>query len=277
MTDIPCPICDSWNHRVFSRRGKNRVVICRDCDLYFVNPITTDTSSSDAIATSTKYTDDQLAKQDFFQHRADVLLARIERRRPPGSLLDIGCAIGTELVAAKARGWACRGVELSAASLAIAQSRGLDVLSEPLEDCNFAEESFDLVTLNHVLEHVPRVELFLREVRRVLKKDGLLFIAVPNVHTWWFYLKRQRYNWAFNDDHYTHFSVRTLPKLLTTAGFNTVEISTSRWMDFHRPAHLYPAPFRSLNRLVERADLGIELFCLATRSADSCPDQFAAT
>lgn len=125
--------------------------------------------------------------------------------------------------------------------------------------------SFDLVTLNHVLEHQPDPRLLAREVARVLVPGGLLFVAVPNVHTWLFYLKRGRYTWTFHDDHFVHFTVRTLTQLLETEGYRVLDIETSRWLDHHEPPEETASWVRVLDRIASRWDLGIEIFCTARR------------
>ncbi len=69
--------------------------------------------------------------------------------------------------------------------------------------------------------------------------------------------------WTFQDDHFLHFSTRTLPRLLARHGFRTLEIHTSRWRDFHDRLSDRPAWFRAVNRVVERLGMRIEVFCLA--------------
>ena len=264
--DVPCPLCGESRYRVFSERTRNRIVVCRGCGLYYVTPLPEAEAVERAVQHSDKYTEDQLAKEAFFRRRAVQVLEDVERRRGgPGRLLDVGCAIGSELAVARERGWEAIGLELSASSLAVARSRGHDVREQTLEGSGFAEARFDLVTLNHVLEHIPRPSAVLAEIHRVLAQDGLLFVAVPNVRTWWFYVKRRRYGWTFQDDHFLHFSVDTLARLLRAHGFEVVDERTSRWLDYHEPPESRGPLWRALDAFAERHDLGIEIFCLARR------------
>ncbi len=264
--DIPCPLCSHDRYRLFSARKRNRTVICRECGLYYTSPLPDSGHAESDVVQSDKYTQDQLAKEAFFRRRADRLLDDVEQLGGAGKLLDVGCAIGTELAVAGTRGWEAIGLELSKASLAVAQERGLDARGERLEDAAFPDASFDLVTLNHVLEHIPTPGPFLREIRRVLRPDGLLFIAVPNVETWWIYLKGDRYGWTFQDDHFLHFTRGTLRELLRRQGFEVLAAHTSRWIDYHEPPEERGVLFRAFDRFVERRDLGIEVFCLARNS-----------
>jgi 2-polyprenyl-3-methyl-5-hydroxy-6-metoxy-1,4-benzoquinol methylase len=262
-SDAACPACDAREFRVFSTLGRNRVVTCRGCGLYYVNPVPERDALHARVEGSDFYTEDQLRKVDFFRARAERLFERLEGMVPRGRVLDVGCAIGTELVVARERGWEGVGIELSQASVRIARGYGLDVRDTPLEESGLPDGHFQLVTLNHVLEHIASPGPFLAEVRRVLSPEGLLFVAVPNVHAWQFFLRGERYAWTFQDDHFLHFSIRTLPRLLARHGFQTLEIRTSRWRDFHDPLSGRPAWFRAVNGVVERLGMGMEIFCLA--------------
>lgn len=248
-------------------------MICAGCGLYYTTPVpSTDATTSD-VAASSKYTEDQLAKEAFFRRRADSLLDDVESHGERGRLLDVGCAIGTELAAARDRGWDAVGLELSKTSLAVARERGHDARGERLESAGLDDESFDLVTLNHVLEHIPTPNDFLCEVRRVLRPGGLLFVAVPNVETWWVRVKGDRYGWTFQDDHFLHFSRTTLSKLLEARGFEVLSAKTSRWIDSHEPPEERGVLSRWLDAVAERRDLGIEVFCLARKPDVSVRDE----
>jgi SAM-dependent methyltransferase len=165
---------------------------------------------------------------------------------------------------ARDRGWQAKGIEISAPSLRVARSNGLDVLATPITEAGLPAASFDCVTLNHALEHIPRVRPVLAEVRRVLRPSGLLFVSVPNVGAWPHRVGAHRFGLAFNDDHYLFFTPVTLGRLLRGTGFTVMGITTPRWVDFQRgPVSTYRAPFRAVNAVVERLRLGLEIFALA--------------
>jgi 2-polyprenyl-3-methyl-5-hydroxy-6-metoxy-1,4-benzoquinol methylase len=260
---IACHACGSGKYKPFIRDPEHQVVHCSTCGLYYVNPVPTPELLKQRVHESAAYTDDQILKRDFFRRRAERLFDDIATRRSPGRLLDIGCAIGTELAVARERGWKAIGIELASASVRIAQDAGLDVRLQELLDAQFPAESFDLITMNHVLEHVAHTPAFMRELRRILHRDGLLFISLPNVHAWKFYFRRGAYAWTFHHDHFIHFSVETLPRFLRAYGFAAISISTPRWRDFHDPIETRSHVFQAINRVVENSNLGIEIFCLA--------------
>ena len=266
---ISCHACGESRCKPFIREPDHQVVSCVRCGLYYVNPVPTAAELRKRVHESAAYTEDQLLKRDFFRRRAERLLHNVEKLRSPGRLLDIGCAIGTELSVAKERGWNATGIELADASVKLARQAGLDVRSQELLETRFPDHSFDLITMNHVLEHVAHTPAFMAEVRRILADSGLLFISLPNVHAWKFYLRRGQYAWTFHHDHFIHFSVTTLSRFLNRYGFQTISISTPRWLDFHDPVESRSNVFQAINRAAENANLGIEIFCLARPAANS--------
>ena len=265
MKEICCPVCDSRNHRIFGVIGSNRVVTCNSCGLFYTNPLPDRQDLIANVENSAQYTKDQLSKIRFFQARASNLFDRVENIITPGRVLDVGCAIGTELVVARERGWDCTGIELSHGSVEIARSQGLRIIQAELEEARFRDNSFDMITVNHMLEHISNPGSFLHEVRRILRKGGLLFISLPNVHAWQFFVRRQDYSWTFHDDHFLHFSTKTLALLLEKYSFDILDLYTSRWRDFHDNLETHSFFFRSVNNLIEKLGLGIEIFCLAQK------------
>jgi 2-polyprenyl-3-methyl-5-hydroxy-6-metoxy-1,4-benzoquinol methylase len=266
---ISCHACGANGYRVFIRDPHHQVVRCPNCGLYYVNPTPTPAELSHRVQESAAYTEDQLRKKEFFRRRAQRLLDHVETLMRPGRLLDIGCSIGTQLQVAQERRWKVTGIELAASSVRIAREAGFEVRTALLTDAGFATGSFDLITMNHVLEHVAHTPAFMREVHRVLADDGFVFISLPNVHAWKFYFRRGAYAWTFHEDHYIHFSPETLKRFLEKYGFQTIEISTSRWLDFHDPLESRSWAFQSINNSIERLDMGIEIFCLARKTPGS--------
>jgi SAM-dependent methyltransferase len=104
-----------------------------------------------------------------------------------GSLLDLGTHRGdfTARLADHLRAERVAGVELIERHAVIARSRGFDVEVADLDQAMpFPSASFDVVTANQVIEHVRRTDVLLREIRRVLKPDGLACISTNNLSSW---------------------------------------------------------------------------------------------
>ena len=98
-----------------------------------------------------------------------------------GRLLDIGTGRGDVLVEAARHGWDAEGVEISADAARVAREHlGLKVTAGSLRAAKFPDESFDVVTMLDVIEHVPDPIADLQEVRRILKRGGLVVLETPN-------------------------------------------------------------------------------------------------
>ena len=104
-----------------------------------------------------------------------------------GALLDLGTHRGefTLRLAERLAAQRVAGVELIDRHASAARARGIDVVLGDLDDgLPFESESFDVVHANQVLEHVRRTDVFMREVRRVLRPDGLACISTNNLSSW---------------------------------------------------------------------------------------------
>lgn len=99
-----------------------------------------------------------------------------------GKLLDLGCGDGRFLTLMRDAGWDVTGIEPDPTAAKVAQQElGTSVTVGCLEDAGFPDESFDAVTLSHVIEHVHDPIALLSECRRVLKPGGNVVIATPNI------------------------------------------------------------------------------------------------
>jgi 2-polyprenyl-3-methyl-5-hydroxy-6-metoxy-1,4-benzoquinol methylase len=141
--------------------------------------------------------------------------------RRDSSLLDVGCGSGTLLGLLKERGFQVRGFDFSAEAAAIAKSEnGVDVVvGSRLQDAGFEDESFDLVTLFHVMEHVTDPRTILSEVRRILRPAGRLVLQVPNIESWQFRLFGVRWYGLDVPRHVVNYSNRAMQRLLADSGF----------------------------------------------------------
>jgi len=127
-----------------------------------------------------------------------------------GRILDIGAGTGDFLSVAKNDGWQTIGVEPSERAKSIAINKGISFVEETSE---LENHSFDVISMWHVLEHVPDLDKQIKELKRLLKPTGTLIIAVPNFKS--FDANHYGKFWAAYDVpiHFWHFS-KTAIKLL---------------------------------------------------------------
>ena len=163
--------------------GQFMLVECRRCGLVYLNPRPADIM--------------RFYEGDYLPHGATVrsFLTPLRRwlpRRPtyrarmltqrlggPGRLLDVGCGVGEFMAEMAQLDWNVMGVEPSNAATIAGERFPGAVKRSTLEDASYPDASFDLVTLWDVVEHLPDPVTTLREVRRVLRPGGTLFIQTP--------------------------------------------------------------------------------------------------
>ncbi len=138
-----------------------------------------------------------------------------------GSLLDIGAGTGDFLATAKAKGWTTTGLEPNEKAKNSAISKGVTFENDIK---NIENQSFDVITMWHVLEHVPDIEQQIKELKRLLKPNGTIIIAVPNYKSY----DANYYGifWAAYDvpRHLWHFSKIAIEKLFAKENMKLVKI-----------------------------------------------------
>lgn len=147
-----------------------------------------------------------LVKSIALKNKVKLINAQSEK----GTLLDIGAGTGEFLVVAQKDGWQTTGIEPNSKAKAIAEQKGVHFATDL---ASLESHSFDVITMWHVLEHVPNLEEYLVELHRLLKPQGTILIAVPNFKSFdaLFYGKY----WAAFDvpRHIWHFSKTSIEKL----------------------------------------------------------------
>jgi SAM-dependent methyltransferase len=153
--------------------------------------------------------------------------AELRRQEATGlerSVLDIGCATGSYLVHAQRRGWAVAGAELSEYARDVASKR-LGVPVHGALDQLPAGVRYPLVTLHHVLEHIPGPLAFLRDQVRP-RVGRRLLLEVPNFEALASRVHGPRWRDLRPDQHLHHFTRKTLPPLVEQAGFRVLATYT---------------------------------------------------
>lgn len=152
---------------------------------------------------------------------------RVLTRSQPGRLLDVGCGRGDLAGWFAQRGWSVAGVEPAEDAVRQARARGIEMHHGTLDDAPWPPGSFDAVTFNHALEHVPDPQLTLRQAAAMVRPGGLVVVSVPNFGAWqrrlfgsaWFPLDLPR--------HLQHFDRVSLPRMASAAGLEPCEVRTT--------------------------------------------------
>ncbi len=129
-----------------------------------------------------------------------------------GSVLDIGAGTGEFLKVASEKGWEIQGAEPNEKARAISEQKGIHLKDSYSK---FSNQKFDVITLWHVLEHLPNLHESIKAIENLLKPGGTLLIAVPNYKS--FDAKFYKEFWAAYDvpRHLWHFSKESMVKLFS--------------------------------------------------------------
>jgi 2-polyprenyl-3-methyl-5-hydroxy-6-metoxy-1,4-benzoquinol methylase len=147
-----------------------------------------------------------------------------------GLILDIGAGTGDFLTVAQNDGWKTIGVEPSDKAKAIAKSKGVSFVEKTSE---LESHTFDVISMWHVLEHVPNLEEQIKELKRLLRPSGTLIVAVPNFKS--FDAKHYGQFWAAYDVpiHFWHFSKTAIQKLFEKENMKLEKVLPMKFDSFY--------------------------------------------
>lgn len=289
LETVPCALCGGLDSRprfttpspweagagahfaattdVFGAYGT--VVECAGCGLVFTNPRPTPEALLAGYAENED--PDYESERDARCMNAHMSLAVLRRHAPGGRLLEIGCAQGFFLNAARVS-YDVRGVEPSRSAREYAAGAlKLDVPAATMEEARFPDASFDVVAMIDVIEHLADPLGALREAARVLRPGGVLYLVTPDIDSLSAKLLRGRW-WGLRPAHVYYFSRATMAGMLKEAGFTVAEsrsygriFSWGYWLS--RLAN-YPALVRvPVGALIEAIGIRDKFLYLDTRDS----------
>ena len=256
---VACENCEHVGLEEFFNRTGHYLLRCPECDLY----------QKGVLETSEVY------EQDYHNHyakrlkaktiTAKVRLGAIVPDLPAGGrTLDVGCSIGATVGACRDLGWNASGVDISQAAVDFCRGNGLDCYKIDGAELPFEDDTFDLVTNWHVIEHVPDVLATLAEWRRVLKPGGTLMIETPASNYLRAKIMKQKYLKFWPPDHLYTFNRENLTGLLNKAGF---EVYPSRliggWTALPPHLNMYALAYRTYRSTCRRLNIckSFEVVC----------------
>ena len=144
-----------------------------------------------------------------------------------GNLLDFGAGNGAFALEAKKTGWHVSVYDASTVAKTLLTQKKLDTVNLPLTD------SYDVITLWHVFEHLPNPEEQLKMFYKALAPGGVLVLALPNYESW--DAKHYGAGWAAYDvpRHLWHYNKEAIAMMADEAGFNQVRIHNMFWDAFY--------------------------------------------
>lgn len=147
-----------------------------------------------------------------------------------GNVLDIGAGTGDFLSAAKSGGWKIDGIEPNSHAKKLAEQKGIYLTQET---ATLKSQSYDIITMWHVLEHVYDLEDQIRELKRLVKPNGFVIIAVPNFKS--YDAKYYKTFWAAYDvpRHLWHFSKTAIQRLFEEHGLQLEKTLPMKFDSFY--------------------------------------------
>lgn len=249
VQDKACLVCASEEREIVATLGRGFVPlttgICPGCGLVSHAPLP-DAAEVHAFYAQKYRVDYKGGYEPKRKHSLRAIRGAVARAKrlapylPVGArVLDIGASSGEFTYAMTRAGLAATGIEPNQGYAAFARrAYSVDIINAPLEEVDLADSSFDLITLNHVFEHLVDPLKSLTTIRRWLKPNGVLFIEVPNLAG----VRKQVIN-TFHYAHIWNFTPETLIAVLHKAGFAPLpdQIGTSTSLVFAKVASAEPS------------------------------------
>ena len=266
MEHVSCHLCGLDDTQVlFQKRDKLgitddefQVVECRGCGFIYVNPRPTEAEIGKFYPAT--YSWKETLEADSFLtkcvrrlekgYRYHLLQGEVSEvvkytGRDSGRVLDVGCGTGDRLDVFRSKGFETYGVETSDSANYAREHLNLNVSKGDLFSANFPDEFFDLATLYNVLEHMHDPVRVMKEIHRILKKEGSLIIQIPNSNSLQCKIFKKR--WAAFDvprDLY-YFGTERLRSLLGKVGFTLTKMN--HFMNWWHPPTLVISLFPNLD------------------------------
>lgn len=232
-----CPVCGSGEHAPYANNGYLDYSQCARCSLIFMNP------TLDTAKIKKGFKGDDLLVMEYFEiaskyrkppeQRPDPLidnkLRDIYQVKRSGRLLDVGCSFGDFLRKAKYF-YEVEGVEVNPAT-AESAAREFTVHRKYLNELKLGK-TYDIVTLHQILYGVPEPLSLLKDIHKVLKDDGILYVNTPNADSYAMQLYKGKANHLYGYTTQNVFSRRSLEKAAHLAGFR-IKTFRTEWLDIY--------------------------------------------
>lgn len=232
LEKIPCPVCGSFNYRIHLATKDFRlkttddifnVVICQNCSFEYLNPRPKKEQAGKFYTSDFNRRDKTLffkIIEPCFKISQKYTIKRIKKYKKVGRALDVGCGNGEFLSVLKKNGYDVWGAEPNCNAKSFCEpSLEKRIIYRELCDCKFKDKSFDIITMFQSLEHVYDLESTFKEINRIIKDDGIIYISVPN-HVFWEFILFGKYFYNLEvPRHIYFFNKDSLTRLLNRYGF----------------------------------------------------------
>lgn len=237
MEYLSCALCQSKDYHIISKVERNflplQTVVCKKCSLVFTNPRPKQDWYNifyknyfrqfyDGITTPTlEYAN---SKESLYKHHSNIELL-LPYLKEKGSVLDIGSSEGNflRLFEESNPNWDITGIEPNPlfAEFSRREFNLQNIVTGSFPDSLNKDDKFDLIHTSHVFEHILNPHEFLSKCYKLLNKEGLIFIDIPNAEC---DIPGIRF---LHVAHVYHYSIATITSLLRIQGFNVIKYRDS--------------------------------------------------
>lgn len=200
-----------------------QIVQCERCNLVYANPRDNDRDiiNNYTMVEDEKYLGEWKAREAVFSRKLRLIEKYAAKK---GRLLDLGCFAGIFLNLVRRKNWSILGIEPSKWAANYGRNElNLEILQGTLEDFIFNDETFDVVTMWDVIEHLPDPKSTLSLLNKKLKKGGMLYLTTPNFDSIYRKLFGKRY-WFIERMHIYYFTPGTIRRMLEESNYEVIEI-----------------------------------------------------
>ena len=232
-----CPICScsekkflynqKFNNKVISLMDNYDVVVCENCGFIYADNIPSQADFNNYYAVMSKYEfdyKDGLVPNDYIDHFIKIVKFLIPYINDKNAkILDIGCSTGALLSILKSHGYYnLSGIDPSPSCVkTVKELYNIEATTNNISDFD-SNEKFDVIILSAVLEHFVDFTGSMQKIRSLLKKQGLLFIEVPDAERFDSYVFTPFQQ--FSIEHINYFSQQSVKNLLSKFSFEIIEM-----------------------------------------------------
>lgn len=218
------PLLQAKDYRLHTTEQVFDLVRCLQCGTIYLNPRPNEEELA-KFYTKAFYAKPTVISKFVSDFLNFLKFREVDQFKMSGRILDIGCGTGSLLLAFKERGWKVFGVDTSEKACRLAvKTIGGNVSNCTLKSCSFPDGYFDVVFLNHVLEHMSSPNEDFVEISRILKDSGVVFVYTPNVDSYQFEVTCGKWLHLDAPRHLILYSPNNISMLLRNAGFEVVKI-----------------------------------------------------
>jgi 2-polyprenyl-3-methyl-5-hydroxy-6-metoxy-1,4-benzoquinol methylase len=214
-----CLLCNSSDLKKLKGYEKDFLTKCTSCGFVFCTQIP---SLDELIAHYNGYPRTNQISEITLK-RYSVLLDQFEPYRKNNNIIDVGCGDGFFLQVAKEKGWNVYGTEFTDRAMEICTRKGINMMKGELNEHNYAQGFFDIVTSFEVIEHINNPNIEIAKFNKILRTGGIAYVTTPNFNSISRNLLKGQWNIIEYPEHLSYYTKSTLTKLFKAHGFKNIK------------------------------------------------------